>query len=112
MTSYFFLIFLITILTTRVFLFFHPISSPILRNFRIHHYIYGILGMILGLFLQSIPIYAVGLALFVDELTPFILMRGKTHEDNYSKVSLIGTLIFIVLVFFNQEYLLTFFGFS
>ncbi len=64
---------------------------------------YGILGIILGLIFNSIVAYAIGLGLFIDELT-FVLMRGKTHEDNYSKTSLIGTKLFIVTVFLLRNY--------
>ncbi len=102
--NYFFLIFLITIIITRVVIFFYPIPSPTIGKFRLHHYMYGILGIIIGLFLNSIIVYAIGLGLFIDELT-YVLMNGKTHEDNYSKISLIGTLFFVILIFFLRNYL-------
>lgn len=104
--SHFFLIFLATVIVTRLFVFIYPVPSLTLMKFRIHHYMYGILGVILGLVFNSIIVYAIGLGLFIDELT-YILMRGKTHEDNYSKISLIGTICFIVIVFILREYLTT-----
>ena len=93
----FFLIFLCTILITRIFLFYKPISSPTIGNFRMHHYMYGIAAIIIGLIMNSIVIYAIGLGLFIDELT-YLLIKGKTHADNYSAKSLIGTLFFIVII--------------
>ena len=74
-----------------------------------HHYMYGIVGIIAGFLLHSVIIYAIGLGLFVDELT-YLLIRGKDHKDNYSKVSLLGTAIFVLLVFLFQNYLLIPFG--
>jgi uncharacterized membrane protein YdjX (TVP38/TMEM64 family) len=68
---------------------------------------YGILGIIIGLISSSIIVYAIGLGLFVDELT-YVLIGGKTHKDNYSKISLIGTLCFIIIVFILKNYLVSF----
>lgn len=103
MANYFFFIFFLTILCTRVFLFLWPTPGPTIGKFRIHHYIYGILGVLLGLIFHSVIIYAIGLGLFVDELT-YLLIRGKNHQDNYSKTSLVGTFIFVILVFLFQDY--------
>ena len=107
MGNYFFLIFAVTIILTRLILYFYPVlpfPAPTIGKFRIHHYMYGLVAIILGFISQSILIYAIGLGLFIDELT-FLLMGGKTHEDNYSKISLLGTLIFIVIVFLFRRYL-------
>ncbi len=101
----FFLIFLGTIVITRLFLFLKPISSPTIGNFRLHHYMYGIVGVILGIVLSSIYLYAIGLALFIDELTLIFIIRGKSHEENYSAKSLLGTLFFVMLVFLFRNYL-------
>jgi hypothetical protein len=105
MTSYFFLIFALTVVLTRLVIYIKPIASPTVGGFRIHHYMYGIVGIIAGLLLHSILIYAIGLGLFVDELT-YLLIRGKDHKDNYSKISLLGTAIFVLLVFLFKNYLL------
>jgi hypothetical protein len=39
--------------------------------------------------------------------TPDII-GGKTHIDNYSTTSLLGTVVFIILVFFLRNYFITF----
>ena len=104
MSNYFFLIFVVTIVIVRLFLFLCPFSSPDIKGFRIHHYMYGIVGIIIGLVAHSINLYAIGLGLFVDELT-YIIIRGKDHKDNYSLVSLLGTLLFVVAVFVFKDYL-------
>ena len=105
MSNYFFLIFLATIAITRLFIFVYPIPAPTFGKFRTHHYMYGLVGILVGLVLHSVLIYAIGLGLFVDELT-YLLMRGKDHKDNYSKISLLGTLFFVIIVFVFRDYLI------
>lgn len=100
----FFLIFIITIFVVRIFLFIKPTASPTISRLRLHHYMYGLICIIIGLLLHWRVIYAIGLGLFVDELT-YILIGGKTHKDNYSKISLIGTVFFIIIVFMLRNYL-------
>ena len=65
---------------------------------------YGAAILILGLLIHQAIIYAIGLGLFVDELT-YIIIRGKTHKDNYSKISIVGTIVFIVIIFLLRNYL-------
>lgn len=77
---YFFIIFLATILITRLLLYFKPIPSPTVKGFRLHHYMYGLLLMIIGALLKSTTIYAVGLALFLDEF-PYLIHESGTHGD-------------------------------
>ncbi len=101
----FFVIFFITIICVRVFILIYPISSPTIYGIRIHHYMYGIIGIPIALALGSLPVYAISIALFVDELT-FILTRGKTHRDNYSYPSLVGTTLFIIIVFIFRSYII------
>ena len=101
----FFPLFLVTIVITRVFVYLKPIPSPTIRGFRTHHYMYGIAIAIIGAFAHNIILYAIGLGLFIDELG-YLLINGKTHEDNYSKPSLILLAIFVILVFLFREQIL------
>lgn len=87
--DYGFTLFLLTILITRTVLFLWPIPSPTINRFRIHHWMYGAGLVVLSLFISSVSLYAIGLGLFVDELT-FVIIGGKTHVDNYSITSLFG----------------------
>jgi len=103
--SVFFLIVLITVLTVRTALYIRPMSGPTLAGVRIHHYVYGLIAIGIGLLLDSLIVYGIGFGLFIDELA-FLLLRGKTHEDNYSKLSLIGTAFFLLLTFLFRDYLL------
>ncbi len=102
---HFFMIFLGTVIVTRIFLFLKPIPAPTIKGFRIHHWMYGVVGILITLLIHSLILYAVGLGLFVDELT-YILIGGKSHKDNYSKISLFGTVIFVIIVFVARDYLI------
>ena len=102
--NYFFLVFILTIIATRLFLYFKSTPAPTIKGFRLHHWMYGLLLIPVGIIFKDVIIYAAGLGLFVDELT-YIIIRGKNHKDNYSRTSLIGTLIFIILIFFLRSYL-------
>jgi len=102
--NYFFLIFLVTILMTRIFVHIKPIPSPTIKKLRLHHYMYGIILIIIAFILGNLFLFAVGMGLFVDELT-YLIIKGKSHKDNYSKTSLIGTATFILLVFIFRNYL-------
>ena len=105
--NYFFLIFFITILLTRVFIFFKPIPSPTVKNFRLHHYMYGFVLMLASLLIKNITMFAIGLGLFVDELA-YLLLRGKTHRHNYSFPSLLGTALFVLFIFLVRAKLIKF----
>lgn len=70
-----------------------------------HHYVWGLAGTPIAILLHVMPLFAIFLALFIDELT-FICIGGSTHEDNYSKMSLLGTIALSVLVCLFSQYLL------
>ena len=107
MKLYFFVIFIITIFITRIFLYILPIPSPTINNFRFHHYMYGLLLAPIGILLRNITIYAIGVGLVVDELG-YLLIGGKTHKDNYSKSSVSILYIFVILIYLFKEKLLFF----
>lgn len=100
----FFYIFTATILAIRLSLYVWPLPGPTIYGYRIHHYHIGALIAAFGLIFDSLPAYAVGLALTVDELT-YLLIGGQTHEDNYSLPSLVGTSLLIALVFLCRDLL-------
>jgi hypothetical protein len=99
-------IFFCTIAGIRILLFVRPTSGVTVAGVRIHHYVYGLIGTPVALLLHSLPLYAVSLALVVDELT-FVLIRGTTHEDNYSLTSIMGTLILILLAYLFRSILVS-----
>lgn len=93
-----FAVFLFTILVTRVVLFLWPIASPTINGFRLHHWMYGVALVAIAVAISNPSIYAVGLGLFVDEVT-FILVKGRSHKENFSFISLIGTAVFVSLAY-------------
>jgi hypothetical protein len=105
----FFSVFLATILLTRIFLYLKPLGTPKLGNFRPHHWMTGLLIAAVALVISSLVLFAIGLVLFIDELT-FLIMRGKSHADNYSTISLLGTMFFIVVIFLAKDYLAALFS--
>ena len=70
---YFFLLFLITILVTRIVLYVKAISSQTVQGFRIHHWMYGVVLVILSFIYSNIALFAIGLGLFVDELSYILI---------------------------------------
>ena len=100
----FFLIFAFTILVVRIGYLIVPIPGPVIAGYRLHHYVYGLILMPISYLVESLTLFAVGLALFIDELT-WLLMRGKGHEDNYSWKSLLGTATLSLAVFLLRDYL-------
>lgn len=96
--GYFFIIFAFTILNIRIILYLNPMPCPTIKEFRLHHYMYAILIVPLGIFLDNIFVYAVGVGLFIDELG-YLLIGGKNHNDNYSGDSLLLLCVFVVLIY-------------
>jgi hypothetical protein len=101
----FFYIFLATILFTRIFLYFTHWSAGYIGPFRLHHYMYGIVLILLGLALRNVWIYGIGWGLVVDELMIFPT-HATTWAEYYSPIFLIGTGVFAVTVFFLRKYLM------
>ncbi len=97
-----FLIFLTTIIVTRLYLAPRPKPSPTIKGFRLHHYMYGIVLITIGLLIKNNPTYLIGLGLFIDELG-FVLIGGETHQDYWSKKSLLLLTLFIIIIYFLKK---------
>jgi hypothetical protein len=69
---------------------------------------YGIVLIAFGLIFHKLMIYGIGWGLFIDELT-YLLINGKTHADNYSTASLIGTIIIAVIIYILKNNLVNIF---
>lgn len=110
MATEFYILFFLTILLTRVFLYYRRINGPLIRGLRIHHYMYGVVVVLVGIIVRSLPLYAIGLALFVDELT-FLFMSPKDYTTYLSRKSLIGTLLLIFIVYLLRYELIMVFNY-
>ncbi|MCI9280940.1 MAG: hypothetical protein HFI49_01600 [Bacilli bacterium] len=102
----YFLFTMVTIIITRVVVYIFNKPSPTIKNFRTHHWMFGLLFIILlfGIsnYYTNIYLLAISTGVFLDEIG-FIIMRGKDHEDNYSPKSFMILLIFILLLFIFRE---------
>lgn len=105
----YFLCTVLTIIIIRIFVYKYPKPSPTIKNFRIHHWMYGLFFTLLLLFTSNyynnIYLLAISMGIFLDEIG-FIIMRGKSHEDNYSPKSFIILMVFILLLFIFRESIL------
>lgn len=102
----YFLLTMTTILLTRVWVYLFNKPSPTIKNFRIHHWMYGLLFTIIlfciSYFYTNIYLLSISTGIFLDEIG-FIIIRGKTHEDNYSPKSFMILMLFILLLFIFRE---------
>ena len=93
------------IAATRLFLL-TKVASPTIKGFRVRHYMYGLVLIVLAFLINNITIYAIGFALFIDEL-PLILLKGPGHkeehwrgyEDYYAPWCVAGVLVLIFLTY-------------
>lgn len=114
MTLYdkYFLCTIITIFITRVWVYIFNRPSPTIKNFRTHHWMYGLLFTIILIciskFYTNIYLLAISMGIFLDEIG-FILIRGKNHEDNYSPKSFMIIILFIILLFIFRGVIIDFY---
>jgi hypothetical protein len=96
--NYFFLVFAITILATRIWLMHTKMSSPKIRGFQLHHYVYGLVFIAFALGIDNLTLFAVGMGLFVDELP--MLLQGKWGEEDYHSARCLQVICVLMLVVF------------
>jgi hypothetical protein len=107
-SNYFFLIFLGTIVLTRLVLNLKNMRSPMIYGLRLHHYMYGIILVIFSIFKSNPGMYAVGLGLFADEI-PQIVPKVSVSWENYHSLKSIAVIsVIIVLVYLLQGFILSF----
>ena len=108
----FFIYFITTVIITRIFLYFNRISSPKIKNFKLHHYIYGIILILISLLTKNLLIYSIGIGLFIDELLLLIRYGNNFHWKEFnSSYSKIGLAFIIVVVYFLREYFILIFNY-
>jgi hypothetical protein len=107
MASYFFLIFLATIIITRVSTIATKIPSPTIFGFRTHHYMTGIFLCIVAVIFSSNFLGAIGLGLFIDQAPLFFLWRKWKYEDYISIYCYVGIICLTILVFIFQNYIIS-----
>lgn len=100
----------VTVLISRIWLYFtHKSfstiyfvnSSPSIGKLKLHHYMYGIVIIVLGGLLKNPYLLGIGLGLFVDEFPLIIRYGNRFHWKEYwSWYSFVGVGILLTLVFF------------
>lgn len=114
MTLYdiYFLITMITIVITRILVYIFNKPSPTIKNFRTHHWMFGFIFILIlfciSSFYTNIYLLSISTGIFLDEIG-FIILKGKTHEDNYSPESFMILLFFILLLFLFRENIVRFY---
>lgn len=114
MTLYdkYFLFTMATIIITRVIVYVFNKPSPTIKNFRTHHWMFGLVFTIMlfciSSFYTNIYLLSISMGIFLDEIG-FIIIRGKTHEDNYSPKSFMILIFFILLLFIFRENIINFY---
>lgn len=102
----FYLATLISTLMVRIAVWVNPVASPTINGFRLHHWMYGAAGVLLLFvirrFYKNIMLLGTALGVFLDEFG-YILINGKTHEDNYSPMSFMLIMILEVVLFILRK---------
>ena len=104
--AYFFLILIATLAITKVALLKKSFHSPTIFGVRLHHWIYGVALIIAGAIVHNITAYAIGWALFTDQL-PLIVTNKWRWEDSYSKKTLLAIMGLVLLLFIFRKPLLS-----
>lgn len=117
--THLFLIFLLSLIGTRIFIFFCQKPSPTIMGIRLHHYMYGIVLMIAAYYLRNFfsyagALYAFGLALLVDQIPYLIVEREPFGDERFNgdiywdPVHLVLLVITVILVFIFKDHLIPF----
>lgn len=100
--NYLILIYVATILITRIFLKFFPIHGHKIGKLQPHHYMHGIILVLLALLFHWPILLAIGSALIVDEIPLFFIFRTWDWPDNHWKEyhswkSILGIIIISII---------------
>lgn len=112
MGDYFFFFFLGTIAVTRFILAFPKIPKTFIGGLHIRHYLYGIVAVVIGFFMKSTLIYAIGLGLIADELI-LVITKGsglkdeqwRGCEDYFTPWSVAAVFVITFFVFMFRNFL-------
>ncbi len=102
-------IIILTIILTRVYLWFHQVHAPMIAGFQLHHYMYGLVLIAVYFIFANPTILAIGLGLLIDELPLFFIYKGFNWPDNHwgeyfswkSVIGIIVILLIMVMIWFG-----------
>jgi len=103
----FYIVFVLTILLFRIFLFLFPALDidVIILGFEIHHIGFGLIIVLIGLVMPNkhpvlkTIVFAVGFGMVIDEVIFIALGAGKVATNYWAPASLIGTAILAISIF-------------
>ncbi len=106
-STFFFILFISTILITRLSVFLVPEVNITFGEIVIHHFWFGAVLLLCALFIPEkysarIFLYGVGSGLFVDQLV-FILLGAGNDEEYWSLPSVLGAAVLIGMIFFIRK---------
>src|SRR3989344_1809041 len=106
-STLFFILFVSTILVTRLSVFLIPELDVTFGGIIIHHFWFGAILLLGALFIPKnnsikMLLYAVGSGLFADQLV-FMLLGAGNDKEYWSLPSLLGTVVITGLIFFTRK---------
>src|SRR6188472_1872990 len=108
--NYFFIIVIITIVLSRIWLWFVPKHSPKIGSFQPHHYHFGLVLIVLYFFFNNIYLLAIGIAWVIDEIPLFFIYKKwkwpDDHWDEYHSLQSLGGIFSILIVCYITFYFL------
>ncbi len=104
----FYVVFVLTILITRVLVWLVPEGDIIFGSFVVHHFWFGIVLFVIGLIFVKgrVWFYGVGLGLIADQLVFMILGAGKDAEY-WALLSVLSMVIIAAIVYLIRENLIS-----
>ena len=102
--NYLLVVYVLTIVITRIFLTFFHIHGRKIGKIQPHHYMHGLILVALYFLLHYLPLLAIGLALVVDEIPLFFIFKTWDWPDDHWKQyhswqSIAGIVIISILGF-------------
>ncbi len=88
---------------TRIFLLPRTRHSTKIFGYETHHYMQGIILILLGLAISNWVVGAIGIGLFIDQLPQIVTNRWRDYNEYYSWKSYVGIFIAIVFIFLFKE---------
>ncbi len=107
----FYLIFILTIILIRIWIFWFPLRKIIISGIRINHFWVGVILISFLFFISKsyhllkIVIFSIGLGVITDELV-FMIIGNRTINDYWSIYSVFSVIIVMVLVFVFRKRLI------
>ncbi len=78
-------------------------GSPKVLGMKLHHYMYGIIVLALGLVFKSLLAYSVGFGFILDELPLALFPKNASWPEYESKKMFTGILVLLAILFLVRK---------